>query len=785
VYKRQRQYIDRAAKADPKDKRPEELLKLVEQIEEKELNYAAKMKEAEAQASAGNFTKAIACLEQAKQIKPEETTPQKRIDELTQQQNDLANEAQKNQLYKDFMSKGLSSKSTENYEQALIHFQNALSVKKDDADALAKIAEVQGILDDIANSKKNEAERKNQFDEFVRAGEAQMGSEDFVSAEKSFEEALKIDPNNSIVRVKFEEAKRRSFEKNTAEADKAYQQLLKEGDDFFTAKSYDKAKEIFERAKTQRPSDKHPIDKLAEIDAILNPVIVDLGTLEDLGEPFDISTMDGAAALQEAELARNNLKSEKIQNQLDGIYKSEAELTQSTLEDNSATSNRIDEILIESGADNANRDMSRKEAALAIEEIEQYKAEEAAVNERFASADHRFAQEKIDLIEQESESSSLSLQDAQSIDATYKELSKIENQRDKDAVAYQKELQESNLELEKVIVRAATINEMTSERYLDKSHDTQEEIQKNDLLIAEKVETDAKRFLEYKENIDAIEQERVLIEMAAATTAENHSKDIVDQLSNTYNQMSDVEDQRELARQENLVKIESILTEAENAEYQEFLEENEKFLKTMNEIEKIQEDVTENDENAEVRRTEVLTSISEIEMNYTAINEAAIENDDKERQSTNGYISTVDQTIGVNTKESIETQRKSTAEIKNVISAADADAKGRGEMQQDKAQETQKKLDNIQSNQPTKVSEPNSLGKEYPEGVSQETFKKNDENGLLVAVITRRVVVINGEGNVYVRMQTNLNMTYTKNGQPSTEYVWQKETQGANLKKNY
>ena len=55
----------------------------------------------------------------------------------------------------------------------------------------------------------------------------------------------------------------------------------------------------------------------------------------------------------------------------------------------------------------------------------------------------------------------------------------------------------------------------------------------------------------------------------------------------------------------------------------------------------------------------------------------------------------------------------------------------------------------------------------------------------MTTIITRRVVVIEGQGNVYVKTQTLQSITYNKNGSPTTEYVWQKETQGPNLKKNY
>lgn len=79
----------------------------------------------------------------------------------------------------------------------------------------------------------------------------------------------------------------------------------------------------------------------------------------------------------------------------------------------------------------------------------------------------------------------------------------------------------------------------------------------------------------------------------------------------------------------------------------------------------------------------------------------------------------------------------------------------------------------------------NNLGEEYPEGVSQEVFQRKDENGILSAIITRRIVVQEGHGDVYVKTQTLNATTYSKNGNPITEYVWQKETQAAHLERHY
>ena len=94
-------------------------------------------------------------------------------------------------------------------------------------------------------------------------------------------------------------------------------------------------------------------------------------------------------------------------------------------------------------------------------------------------------------------------------------------------------------------------------------------------------------------------------------------------------------------------------------------------------------------------------------------------------------------------------------------------------------------ISNVNNVPKDQLKVPNSLGKEYPEGVSQESFSKSDNNGLVTTIITRRIVVVNGHADVYIRTQTLNGITYTKNGKPSLNHVWQKETQAAHLERHF
>lgn len=160
--------------------------------------------------------------------------------------------------------------------------------------------------------------------------------------------------------------------------------------------------------------------------------------------------------------------------------------------------------------------------------------------------------------------------------------------------------------------------------------------------------------------------------------------------------------------------------------------------------------------------------------------------DEKQRQDATAKLSTEMINSTVANAKNVEKPN----ENKEILNKSDVISNEKDKAEQAKQVEknynARKIIDQIES-KTVKFDEAaaNELGSAYPEGVSQESFNQNGTDGLLVAIVTRRIVVNNGHGSIYVRKQTLTGITYSKNGEPSTEYIWQKETADGKLKKNY
>lgn len=811
-YVNARVYANRAAENRKNDPRPKELLRKIDDLERQEKEYKARMQEAETFASAKEYQKAIYVFEKAKTIKPDETKPQERIDEMNRLIKESASALEKEQLYKDYMTKGDLSKNAKNWDQALSHYQNALSVKENDQTAKDRIAEVQQIIDDLNNAAKSEQERKNQFDALIAAADLGFSQEDFLGAKANYEKALLLDNSSSYAKKQMDECDKRQRLKDLSIADAEYAAIIKEADENFDIKSYDKARTNYERALSIRPTDIHPKDRLAEIDAILNPVVQKVNKLEDLGVPYDNSIMDGYAALVKADIERKNLKDAALIETVDNIKETENELSEIKKIEQQQTTNEIYQITSKIAISNEAADLNRQLTVDVLTEAEKDMEDERTQSNISKHEDNLKSQETLNVLVERSALDNTIRQNVYQentqvfTDYATEEAERVRKQGETEAdmsiTADQKliavneymsaeaqdnfeERKETERAVIQVVQRSVDIQTEMSSAKSEELLGNKETLVKVDDLVAEKMENDAKLAPGNKESLKVIESTLVEAESVRGDEEYIHSADINAKVEDINISIIENNVQRDLNRQETTHSIEVGRTDIEKAAYADYANENVKYLQAKNAITQEVERNSGIAEMAAEKQSENVTSIELLDKKAQAVYKEVALGDDEERLSSRSNVEIINANNEESSKTSTEKQAKNATKLDDVNKTIEKGATNLGENQTEKHYDAQAKLNNIELKQPEKVKLANSLGQDYPEGVSQESFTQNDENGLMTAIITRRIVVVEGHGDVYVRTQTLHAITYTKNGAPTTEMVWQKETQGPHLQKHY
>jgi tetratricopeptide (TPR) repeat protein len=317
-YSKAKEYAERAQRNYPGDKRTVELLAQIEELIEVQKEYNVKISEAEKLAKAKKYDEAIKQYTEAKALKYDLVLPQQKIDELIVLKDAENNLANSNRIYSEYVSKGQDKEKAKDYAAAIAEFQNALNIKKNDQFAKDKIAELQQIID-------NEKNR--------------------LAIEKSLNDN--------------------------------YNSHLKNGDDYMKLKNYEKAKESYSKAAELKPTENYPKNKLAEIEVINLSSNLKGKKLEDLGDPYFNSSMDGYALLVKSDLTsqqKNVGQIDNLQSQMNNKSNAVARENESVSLSNTAELSKTDFAIANKDADIKTK--QNKSIALLDEARENLKNEE-------------------------------------------------------------------------------------------------------------------------------------------------------------------------------------------------------------------------------------------------------------------------------------------------------------------------------------------------------------------------------------------------------------------------
>jgi len=250
---------------------------------EKELNakYAAAVKRGDDAFGNQDYTTARNAYNEASILKSFEQYPKDRITEIDRILGEIAQkEAAEKDIkakYDDAVKRGDAAFGRKDYVGARSAYNEALVVKAGEQYPKDKIAEIDRIMNEIAQKEANEKDLKARYDAAIQQGDQAFGNKDYTAAKTSYSDALTLKPAEKypkdriaeIDRIMAEIALKESKEK---ELNAKYDAAVKRGDDAFATKDYTAARTGYNDAIALKPGEQYAKNKITEIDRVLREI---------------------------------------------------------------------------------------------------------------------------------------------------------------------------------------------------------------------------------------------------------------------------------------------------------------------------------------------------------------------------------------------------------------------------------------------------------------------------------------------------------------------------------
>ncbi|MDA7804359.1 hypothetical protein N8987_07305, partial [Crocinitomix sp.] len=203
------------------------------------------------------------------------TYDQKKINVMTEKIKDLRKqmEEKKEELAKEkleaeyaaLITDGERAMDAKNWQLALDKFNEALNKKPEESYPKNKIAEIKKNL----GAAELKAQKDAEYLALISKGDEQFNNQNYMEAINSYNKALEV-KNEQYPKDKILSAKNFMALETVNEEEAAYQKMLKVAQEKFDDKNYEKALELYLRAKNTKPSDPLPQQRIDEINQAMN-----------------------------------------------------------------------------------------------------------------------------------------------------------------------------------------------------------------------------------------------------------------------------------------------------------------------------------------------------------------------------------------------------------------------------------------------------------------------------------------------------------------------------------
>ena len=789
----------------------ESKLNAEELAKQKEEAYIAQLAKADQLFDTQDYLEAINEYKAALEMKPGEQYPQ---DKILSAENFLKQESE-NEIeaaYQKILTTAQKKMDEGDYEKALDLYLRAKNTKPSDPLPQQRIDEINQILQKASENEALEAKYKD----FIQEGDYQYEKGEWKQARDAYQAAFDLF-NREYPEKRIKECEEAMKAKTNEEENKSYAKIISKADEYFDKQNYTKAKDLYQRAVGIKPGDQYPKDRLLEIEGILNPnaFAKSQPNLTNYGDPNrSVSLLDVENMLADAEEQRKFISSQKAEQQGINASQAEAEKGSDQLDYSHETHNEVEvmEIDIENAWDAAN--IAREDATLMVNDMQLDLSAEQSDRIKTNENDVQLQNQIVNNINLEIEDLQLDsdlpreeyLADVEEIRTEVSLENRLES-NDQENVTYDQKdyvvnLMETRAEADLNMDVARKNTEISVEDYnIRLINENNEDVwNQEDVTMHIKDETEVLRdeqTVEFANNdlarVEAVSQvSNYTVNVNAIDRAHtDHQYDVsIGQKKYTESVLTSIELENlenDIPREQMEVFVENQTVGNNEARSDFESHQTNEIFDTDQIVEELEIAINENKAEDDLKREgyEVtVESIKEGKDDYIA---------EKSGDNENSSFETVDY---INDRsrdrrdEAENADEKADANIDNTADKID-ELKEDGEEAEDKNRvDLENAEDYVESLRDINLKEvdeemKNALGDQFPEGMTEEIYTINDEDGLMVSYVVRRIVVRNGVGNVYERVQTKFGtFSHSCNGSPITEYQWQDETEAADLVRN-
>jgi len=237
-----------------------------------------------------DYEDAVLNYKAALDLKPGDGAVQAKLGDAQTKWNNQKAEQQLAADYSAALDAGDSFMRTEEYENAIAKYEEALELRPDESYPKDQIAEAEKIIAELEAAMANQ----EQFNQLMAEADEFSKEENFPEAIAKYEEALIVIPGNSEAENKLDDAREALAALEAKAANQAeYDELITKADAAFTAENYEEAKTAYEEASDVFPDEEYPQTRIAACESKLNA----LAEAAEKKEEFDQLVADGSEAM--------------------------------------------------------------------------------------------------------------------------------------------------------------------------------------------------------------------------------------------------------------------------------------------------------------------------------------------------------------------------------------------------------------------------------------------------------------------------------------------------------